>query len=125
VTTLANPTVEINDIVVMIIPNSLTYKKGKGDKKLRAQSAGGDSIDIIPTEDAETKVSMCKFSMITTKENVEAHETWKDKTGGNTVRLSDGSFVVPFRKMYITTEPEVNTGSDGNLEIEFQGQPVQ
>ena len=123
--TLSNPTVEVNDIIIAIKPNSLSFKKGKGDKNVRAQSAGGNSIDTIITEDAETKVSMVKFMLITTKEGIELLDGWEDAgDSGNTVRLSDGDFVVSFRKMVVTTEPERGTGADGETEVEFHGQPV-
>lgn len=120
--TLANPAVEVNDIVVGIKPNSLTYKKGKGDVNVRAQSAGGNSIAAIFTEDAETKISMVKFTLLTTKDTVELIDGWLDQE--STIDLSDGDFTVSFRKVRIKTEPEINTGADGETEVEFCGQPV-
>lgn len=120
--TLANPAVEVNDIVVGIKPNSLTYKKGKGDVNVRAQSAGGNSIAAIFTEDAETKISMVKFTLLTTKDTVELIDGWLDQE--STIDLSDGDFTVSFRKVRIKTEPEINTGADGEIEVEFCGQPV-
>lgn len=121
--TLANPAVQVNDIAIGIKPNSLTYKKGRGDTSVRAQSAGGDSIEAVVTEDAETKLSMCKFTVLTTKTSVSTVDSWFGQK--NTIDLSDGSFTVPFSDMSVTTEPEVVTGADGEIEIEFQGPPVQ
>jgi len=121
--TLSNPTVEVNNDVVAIIPNSLSYKKGKGDRKALPQSSGGNAIDIVVTEDAETKKSMVKFSLRNTKANQDRLDSWQDEEQ-NTIRLSQGDFVIPFRQMVVTGDPETETGADGKLEVMFEGAPV-
>ncbi|MCP4552343.1 MAG: hypothetical protein GY834_09945 [Bacteroidetes bacterium] len=121
---MSNPTVEVNDIVIAILPNSLSYRLGKGNKNVRSQSSGGEAIDVIITEDATTKVSMCKFSLITTIENTDAFNSWVTKSDYNTITLSQGSYNVAFSKMAVITEPDTVTGADGVIEIEFQGKPV-
>lgn len=122
--TLANPTVEVNDAPIAIIPNSLSYKKGQGDKTVKAQSAGGNAIEPVISENAETKISMVKFKMYNTKENFDFVNAWTDNINGNTIRLSEGELVESFRTMVVTSEPERMIGADGELEIEFQGTPV-
>jgi hypothetical protein len=121
--TLANPTIEVNDAVIGIVPNSCSYKTGKGDINIRAQSAGGNSIDVIKTENAETKISMVKFKLFNTTTNVGLVRTWQDSINGNTIALSDGDFIEAFREMFIITDPEVMLGADGELEVEFNGRP--
>lgn len=121
--TLSNPTVEVNDVVIGIIPNSLTYKEGKGDKDVKAESAGGNSIDVVITENAETKISMVKFKLYNTDGNLNAINVWSENET-NTILLSEGNIQVPFRDMVVTTEPERAIGADGELEIEFKGAPV-
>ena len=120
--TLSNPSVEVNNDAIAIIPNSLSFKKGKGEKKALPQSAGGNSIEIVQTEDAETKKSMVKFSLRNTKSNQDLLDTWQDTI--NTIRLSQGDFVVSFRGMIVTNDPEIQTGADGNLELNFEGTPA-
>jgi len=122
--TLANPTVEVNDNPIAIVPNSLSYKKGQGDKTVKAQSAGGNAIETVITENAETKISMVKFKLYNTKENFDNANVWIDNIDGNTIRLSEGELTESFRGMVTTTEPERMVGADGELELEFQGQPV-
>jgi hypothetical protein len=121
--TLANPTIEINDAVIGIVPNSASYKTGKGDINIRAQSAGGNSIDVIKTENAETKISMVKFKLYNTSTNVGLVRTWQDSVDGNTIAMSDGDFIESFREMFVITDPEVMLGADGELEVEFNGRP--
>ena len=124
---LSNPVVEINDQTIFIKANSLSFKKGYGERKTRSQSAGGSSIDVVSTEDAETKMSMVKFSMLTTNDNIDAYEEWQNAgVGGNFIRLSEknGSLSIPFRKMTLTSDNDISTGADGEFEIEFFGPPV-
>lgn len=122
--TLSNPSVEVNDSAIAIVPNSLSFKKGQGDKSVKAQSAGGDAIETVITENAETKVSMVKFKLFNTKENFDLANGWIDNIDGNTIRLSEGEMTESFRGMVVTTEPERSVGADGELELEFMGSPV-
>lgn len=123
--TLSNPQIEVNDQTIAIVPNSLSYKKGKGDKDVKAQSAGGQSIEVVVTENAETFISMVKFKLYNTAVNFNLVDQWIDNVpDGNTIRLSEGEITESFRSMIVTTEPERIVGADGELEIEFKGQPV-
>lgn len=122
--TLSNPAVEVNDQAIATIPNSLSYKKGQGDKVVKAQTAGGNAIEAVVTENAETKISMVKFKLFNTKENFDLANSWIDNISGNTIRLSEGELIESFRGMVVTTEPERMIGADGELELEFMGQPV-
>lgn len=121
--TLTNPTVEVNDTVIKIVPNSLAFKTGRGDTKLRPQSAGGNSIEVIKTVDAETKKGMVKFSMITEAANITLMKEWQSLNDGVTIRLSEDDFLESFRRMHVMEDPEVTTGADGVTEITFEGQP--
>lgn len=125
--TLANPTIQVNDSTISILPNTLSYKSGKGNVTSRAQSAGGNSISIVVTEDATTKVSMVKFKMINTKTNIELVEGWQDnsQTTGNTIRFSDGDLTKSFRAMNIEEDPEIMLTSDGEIDLVFKGLPVR
>lgn len=121
--TLSNPSIEVNDAAIAIVPNSLTYRTGKGNITIRSQSAGGNSISIVKTENAETKVSMVKFKLFNTKSNVALLRDWQDTIDGVTIRFSDGDFFESFRTMFVVTDPDIALGADGELEIEFNGQP--
>jgi hypothetical protein len=122
--TLANPTIQVNGVTISIIPNSFSYKSGKGNTNLRSQSAGGNSIQVIKTVDAETKKSMAKFSMITTNTNISRLEGWQDDDDGVTIDATEDDFNVPFQKMYIMEDPEIGTGAEGSTEVTFEGDPL-
>ncbi len=125
---LSNPVVQVNDQTISIIPNSLSYKRGAGDVNVRAQSAGGDSVEAVITENAETKLGMVKFTLSVTDTNMEYVQTWHDNkfNGGNTIRISSRTISTPlsFTNMNITTEPEFSVGADGSVEVEFMGEPA-
>lgn len=122
--TLSNPTIKVNDVTIGIIPNSLSFKTGSGDKVVKAQSAGGGSIDIIVTENAETKISMVKFKLYNTKKNLDYVNAWSNLYS-STIKLSQtGGLTENFRDMVITTEPERSLGADGELEVEWMGAPT-
>lgn len=122
--TLSNPSVEVNDQAIAIVPNSCSFKLGQGEKTVKAQSAGGNSIEPVVSENAETKLSMVKFKLTNTKENFDFVRQWVANISGNTIRLSEGDMVESFRGMVTTTEPERAIGADGELELEFMGKPV-
>ena len=125
--TLSNPTVEVDDDTISIIPNSLSYKEGQGDRNVKAESAGGNAITPIVTINAETKISMCKWKLSNTEEHLNQVKAWiaASEDGGVTISLSEGDIQVAFREMILTTEPERAIGADGELEVDFQGPPVE
>ena len=122
---LSNPTIQINDETIAIVPNSLSYKRGAGDVNVRTQSAGGNSVEAVITENAETKISMVKFSLFLTDTNLDAIRAWQDNraSGGNTIRFSERGSDKPlaFSNMHVTTDPEYSVGADGSVEVEFMG----
>ena len=120
--TLSNPTIEVNDVIIAIIPNSCSFKSGTGDKKVKPQSSGGDAISVVITEDAETKMSMVKFKLYNTTTNLQVKKDWS-VLNGSTIGLSEGDFSESFTDMVIITEPEIAVGADGELEVEWNGAP--
>lgn len=121
--TLSNPTVEVNDVILAIIPNSLSYKVGSGNKSVKPQSAGGNSIEIVVTEDAETKISMVKFKLRNTATNLQLVKDW-GILFSSTIKMYEDQISESFRDMVITNEPERSIGADGELEIEWEGAPA-
>lgn len=122
--TLSNPTVEVNNGIVAIIPNTLGFKTGKGNITMRPQSAGNRSISMVKTQDAETMKSMVKFALYNTKVNNDLLNDWQDAVDGNSIRFSDGDFTMSFRNMFVIEDPERNLGADATWEITFEGQPA-
>ncbi len=121
---LATPTVVVNDDTIEIVPNSLKYKLGLGDVNIRTQQSG-TVVTTVVNEDAETKLSMVSFSQILTGVSDAQVQVWLEArvNGGVTIEFFDGSIARSFRSMVLVTEPERITGSEGSVELEFQGPP--
>jgi len=122
---LATPTVAVNDDTIEIQPNSLSYKTGRGDFSLRTQQAG-NSVSVVANKNAETSLSMVKFTLIMTDTAHEQVEQWLQdrENNGTTIDIFDGSIQVSFQRMFLVSEPERQTGSEGSVELEFQGPPA-
>lgn len=119
---LSNPQVSINDEIIAIVPNSLSYKPGAGDKEVKAQSAGGNAITTVVTENAETKLSTVKFKLYNTKKNLQLVKDW-GALYAVAIEISEEDVTESFSDCVITTEPERAVGADGDLEIEWKGAP--
>lgn len=124
---LSNPTVTVNDEVILIKADSFEYTLGFGDMNLRPESAGGGSQEIVATEDVSTKISMCKFTVLTkstTKNQVTGWLVASRRGPGNVVKASEGDFNVTFRQARIITDTNFSLGSEGETEIEFKANPT-
>lgn len=121
---LATPTLEINDRTVAYKPNSLTIKGGQGDLNVRFQTSGGGLGEEVVTEDAESKISMVKVTLLSEKDNLDFINEFirQSRTlAGVTIRISDEGFSRSFRNMRLISDPEVGFGSEGEVELEFSG----
>lgn len=120
--TLSNPAVEVNDDLIAIIPNSLKFKFGKGNKTVQTQSSGGDGIEVVISEDAETKKSSVSFKLRNTAKNLQLTKDWLSLFS-NTIALSATGFSESFRDMVVTEEPDFEVGADGSVEVMWEGAP--
>tara|TARA_R110000772_G_C13310322_1_gene440400 strand:- start:10206 stop:10598 length:393 start_codon:yes stop_codon:yes gene_type:complete len=120
---IATPTIQVNNETISIIPNSFKYKGGRGERSIRTQSSGGSAVDVVMTENAETKKSMVTFEMLNTAKNIGLAEDWQDALNANAITASDNNqnFTKAFANMTVINDPEVTLSQDGNLTIEFEG----
>lgn len=123
-TALATPQLIVNDIVFLIKPNSLSYTEGFGERKVRVKSAGGGSKVIVVTRDLESEYSMVKFTAFTEDVSIETIRGWQEKLAANTIRFSDAGLQRAVTQAIVTNDPEINFGVDGEIDIEFQGNPA-
>jgi hypothetical protein len=119
---LSNPQVSVNDEAVSIFPNSLVFKTSEGDKNVRALGAGGNSVEVVTTEDATTKKSMVKFKISNTINHLNLKRTWGTNSS-NTIEFTENGQNYSFIGMVRTVEPEVPVSADSEIEVEFEGPP--
>ena len=126
---------QLNDIIILVnneqiayTADSLSWKDGLGDSNTRNAVVGGGQVEPIFSQDLATKVGMVKFSMPSTIESDGLKRTWKLNNNANVVELvgpAGSSFSKIFTAAAIQDDPEVSAGTDGNVEIEFRGNPAQ
>ena len=123
---ISTPTIQVSNETISIIPNSFKYKGGLGERNVRTQSAGGSSVDVVMTENAETKKSMVSFELINTAGNISLMEDWHAALNANSITASDNNqnFTKSFANMTMINDPEVTLSQDGNLTVEFEGSPA-
>lgn len=120
---ISNPTIKRNGETISIVPNTLAYKLGTGDKVIRAVSAGGGAITPVTTENVETKLGMIKFAVPNTSDGAQIARDAADAGEENEFQIVDEDLQVSFSNMSLMTEPERPLSQDGAFELEFQGPP--
>lgn len=121
---ISNPVVKWNGQTLSVGANSVSYKLGKGDKVTRPFSAGGDAIEVVTTDNVETKISMLKFSLANTANAASIAQEMSNNLAENEFEVSEGDLIVTFTGMVLTTEPEVPLSQDGVIELDFSGLPA-
>lgn len=115
--------IQINDEDIFIKPNSLSFSDGFGEVTTRSVAAG-NSLRNIAARNLETAQSMCKFTLLVEDDTPDKVREWKNNIGGNTINLSSANFTRSFTGMSISPEVEISIGSEGELELEFKGNPA-
>lgn len=119
------PTIVVNNATVAIKPNSFSYKEGFGERNVRVASTGGGGRSIVTTENVETQMGSCKFTLYTTADNIAAVRSWLANGSANMVEASDRSgWSRTFQQAIITNDPDLNLGVDGEIEVEFMSNPA-
>lgn len=118
------PAVVVNNVPISIKPNSFTYKDGFGERKVRVASTGGGSRQLVTTQDVETQKGYCKFILLTTRENADIVREWLANGSSNTIEAVEGAWSRTFQQAIVMNDPEVGTGIDGEVEVEFESEPA-
>lgn len=119
-TALSNPSVLINNISVPVVPNSVSYTEGKGEQTVRVQSAGGGSVQSVFSNNVETNLSMVKMSLFPTAENIALILTWKNNANANAISITGSGLTRSFANATLTSDYEVQLGSDTQIDLEFK-----
>jgi hypothetical protein len=126
ITILTNPTVRINNVTILPKANSVTITDGKGEKTVKGVSAGGGLTDIAVSADVETQIGKLKFSLYTTKGNIELLRAWQsiDLNLGNILTVSENDYNATISGGIVINDPEKMIGVDESFEVEFHGRPA-
>lgn len=120
---ISTPSLIINNLPVGIVPNSLKYTEGLGEQSMRTQSAGGGSVQVVYSTNAESFMSKISFQLINTAENMELAKRWKTNLNQNAISVIDQytAFTRNFANMALTNDYELELGADGVISLEFMG----
>jgi len=123
---ISAPAVRINDELVSIVPNSFVYDGGEGEVTVSASSAGAGNSSSVHAENAETQISMCKFSVFLVDDLDAQIRLWKNNVGINEIKATEsGGRLIPvvriFPNMSLVNQVEREASADGTVELEFQG----
>jgi len=127
-TQLNDLTILVNNQQIAYAADSLSYKDGFGEYKVRNAVVGGGETEQVFSKDLATKFGMVKFSMPSTKENDDNKRVWKINDNNNVVELigpGGSGFTKIFTQASILEDPETAVSQDGNIEVEFNSNPAQ
>lgn len=119
---VSTPIVIINNQVIAVIPGSVSYTEGLGEQTVRVQSAGGGSVQQVYSDNAETKFSTVKLSLINEIFNINSSRGWKTNSNNNTISfVDDDEFTRRFQFMALINDYDVKLSPDGSMDLEFHG----
>lgn len=127
-TQLNDVSIFVNNEQVAYTADSLSWKDGLGEYKIRNAIVGGGQVEQVFSQDLATKMGMIKFSMPTTVDNEGNKRTWKLNKNANVVEIIGNGgeeFTKIFTSAAILDDPESSAATDGNIEIEFNSLPAQ
>jgi len=119
---IATPALVINNVTFPYKPNTIVYRDGLGEYKIRVASAGGARTEIVFTKDIETARGMLKGTFYMTAENAEEARKLKANEDTNVVQVVDKGFSRTFNRATIINDPDFNIGVEGEFELEFESE---
>jgi hypothetical protein len=123
---LSNVQLSINNDVVGVQPNTVSFTEGLGSQVVRAESIGAGQVNQVYSENVEDKFSTVKFSILPHIPNIEKARGWKVNRNQNVIEISgqtaDGEILSrTITQAALINDYEVNIGSDADIALEFMG----
>lgn len=112
---ISDPRIVVNDVLLMIVPNSFSYTEGLGEQDVVVQSAG------------ERRYSYIKFGVMNTVENIELLRSWKinkKSMTGTALGTADDGWKRTFNNAAIINDYEVPLGLVGEISLELVSDPA-
>lgn len=120
---VSDPAIIVNNDVIAVEANSVEYTEGFGEQSVRAASTGGGGVEPVFSNDVGTNISMVKFSIPATVDNVALARSWKAGLNANVVQLAgstaEGRITRTFTQAAIVNDYAVPLTADGVIELEF------
>lgn len=126
---LNDPQIELNDDLLAIVGNSVSYTSGEGERSVKAAGTGGGPGVLTISENVETKISTAKFSVFTTVGHIDTIEQAIKRLNNNVLVISGtdafgDSVRRTFTNTLVTNNPEFNLQQDGQIDVEISSDPA-
>ncbi len=122
---LTDALVHVNNVEQAIVPGSLRYTPGFGERSILAQSEGGGRVSQVFATNQATAFSRVMFSLYVTPDNEQAVRRWMANRNRNAIQIvaadAEGNRVTrSFTQATVTNDPEIRFSVDGQIDVEFQ-----
>lgn len=124
-TIIFDPEIRINNETFATVPNTIRLTNGKGESLVKPQSSGNGEVEMVYSEDVETKIAKLMVSVFITAENMDKILELKNNRFNNYIALNATNFNVVINEAALINDPEQTLGNDGQAELEFHGKPVE
>lgn len=123
-TQISDPGVEVNDVRIAIVPNSLEFDEGMGEQEVLVESAGEGVVTQVFSENVETKLGSFKFELRPTVANIALARQWKANRNQNVVSIPcttpDGTMNRTFTHAAIVNNYKIPPTADGTITLEWK-----
>lgn len=121
---LTDAYVRVNSELVGVVPGSIRYTPGFGDRRILAQAEGGGRVSQLMATDQSTAFAKVNFSLYVTVENEKRVRAWQANRNRNTIEISvtddEGNKLArAFTQAAVMGEPEVRFSVDGQIDVEW------
>lgn len=120
----------LNNELIPYEPDSLNFDLGLGETKVSTACLGNGQVEICTAEDVTTKIGKVKLNIKAYDNGVNGKpikqflRELKENADSNVIQLLGTTFAGTMTKASLVNEPNIQTGSESVLDLEFQGQPI-
>ena len=122
---IADPQIRINNETFQVVPNSIKVNLGLGEATVKAQSAGNGNVQAVYSENVESKLGKVTLSVFVTQDKISAIKTLKGNNNTNYIAITASGVSLIMRQASLINDPEINFSNEGEIELEFQGLPIE
>lgn len=123
---ISNPVLTINDEPVSYVPEGIDIDNlGLGERTVSVATTGQGNNSLVVGDDLTTRKSNIKIDLYNTSESLTLTRKLKNNRENNVIAMSDPENNLVFRECTMINSPGLQATSEGNIEMIFEGLPVE